>query len=221
MARKPKPTGRKESFGSPKQIADLQRSVNKRSYQNKIIIVVEGKKTEKQYFTNLKISFHKLTLHVEVHPGIGKYDALSLVKYASELKKKDLNNNVWDEQIDQIWVVCDTEGVQNVRKIQSAKMLASRNGIKLALSNPCFEYWGILHYQKTFRPFQTPEKVKQYLREAYIPGYEESMDLFALTKDRINFALGNVNELRNENNDHWRKNCNPSTDVDGLITNLL
>ncbi len=221
MARIPKPSGKKGNFGEPKQVGDLRRSVNIRLYQKKIILVVEGDKTERGYFINLKQTFRKLTLHVEVHPGSGKHNALNLVECAIELQGTNKGRKEWDDEIDQMWVVCDTEGDQNKKIVQSASLLAFKKNINLALTNPCFEYWAILHYRKTSRPFLSPEEAKKYLRDNFIVGYNESMDLFTLTKDIIHVALANVHELRIANLDHWNKNLNPSTSIDGLITVLI
>ncbi len=46
---------------------------------------------------------------------------------------------------DSVWCVFDIDEHPNVN---DAKQMAAANGIKLAISNPCFELWLLLHFRE-------------------------------------------------------------------------
>jgi len=50
-------------------------------------------------------------------------------------------------EIDEIWCVFDVEWPKNHPSLKEAIDRAHQNGIHLAISNPCFEIWLILHFQ--------------------------------------------------------------------------
>ncbi|MFF3852975.1 RloB family protein [Micromonospora sp. NPDC002575] len=53
-----------------------------------------------------------------------------------------------DEEVDECWCVFDVEWPQNHPYLDEAVRLAARHGIRLAISNPCFELWLILHFRE-------------------------------------------------------------------------
>jgi hypothetical protein len=115
---------------------EAQRSIRK------VLIVCEGKKTERYYFeafqTNAKL------IKVEVL-GAGR-NKDSLVEYAIELKKQSEK----DEPYSSIWCVFDrdsyAEDSQDKHKFNRAICIARNNQIRVAYSNDAFEIWYILHY---------------------------------------------------------------------------
>jgi len=52
-----------------------------------------------------------------------------------------------EAEIDEFWCVFDVEWPRNHPGLGEAVLQARANGIKLAVSNPCFELWLILHFQ--------------------------------------------------------------------------
>ncbi|WDZ86057.1 RloB family protein [Micromonospora cathayae] len=51
-----------------------------------------------------------------------------------------------DDEVDECWCVFDVEWPQNHPRLMEAVRLASAHGIRLAISNPCFELWLTLHF---------------------------------------------------------------------------
>nr|WP_236684662.1 RloB family protein [Ferrimicrobium acidiphilum] len=49
--------------------------------------------------------------------------------------------------MDEFWCVFDVEWPQNHPHLRDAIEQARQGGIELAISNPCFELWLILHFQ--------------------------------------------------------------------------
>lgn len=52
-----------------------------------------------------------------------------------------------DDEVDECWCVFDVEWPKNHPDLSQAVQLANDHGIHLAISNPCFELWLILHFE--------------------------------------------------------------------------
>ncbi|MDN5854008.1 MAG: RloB family protein, partial [Actinomycetia bacterium] len=74
-------------------------------------------------------------ISIEIDPEAGA--PLTLVERAVERSR--------DDEIDECWCVYDVEWPRNHPNLAQAWRLADRHGIRLAVSNPCFEIWLALH----------------------------------------------------------------------------
>ncbi len=104
------------------------------------MIFCEGRASEPDYINGLKRLQHirdNVSINIEIDPRHG--DPLILVKRAIERGK--------DDEVDQCWCVFDVEWPDNHPQLRRAVLLAERHGIQVAISNPCFELWLILHFQ--------------------------------------------------------------------------
>jgi hypothetical protein len=148
----------------------LRRRESDRNPNPIILIVCEGRETEPQYFKALQ-SHLKLRSPRIIVKGLGiSFD--DLIKKARELKQQER----LDED-DQVWCVFDVENALNAPKLVSSIQLAANAGIHLAVSNPAFEYWFLLHYETTNRPFQNADAVIAALKK-YLPLYVKNTDVF-------------------------------------------
>lgn len=103
-----------------------------------IVLVVEGERTEPDYFQMIERKFSDL-VKLEIVPPIKGSAPNHLL--ASALKKKnDYERSA--AQPDSFWLVNDTDAHSNLH--QTVKE-AENSGIKVAISNPCFELWLFLH----------------------------------------------------------------------------
>jgi hypothetical protein len=66
---------------------------------------------------------------------------LTLVKRAVDRKR-------CDDEVDECWCLFDVEWPKNHPNLAQAIELARAHGISLAISNPCFELWLILHLEE-------------------------------------------------------------------------
>ncbi len=108
------------------------------------MVFTEGKKSEPEYVNELKRLPHvdeNVALNLELRPEHGV--PLTLVQLAVERKN--------DHEVDECWCIFDVEWPRNHPNLKSAVLLAQANGIRLAISNPCFEVWLILHHQELNR----------------------------------------------------------------------
>ncbi|AMA48423.1 RloB family protein [Flavobacterium covae] len=117
----------------------LERSFDIKKGNPEILIVCEGKNTEKDYFEKFKIP--TLTLRVI---GVGD-NTLSLVKKTIE-KRDDKPVGYYQE----VWCVFDADpkadNPKQLINFNNAIFLAKQNDIKVAYSHQAFEYWLLLHF---------------------------------------------------------------------------
>jgi hypothetical protein len=103
-------------------------------------LCIEGEVTEKTYFSSLNSSdYLKGKITFRIHKTAS--DPYRLVESAVELKN---SGNL--EEADQIWCVFDVEYPNPHGKLADAVELAELNDITIAVSNPSFEVWLLLHH---------------------------------------------------------------------------
>ncbi len=179
-----------------------------------VLIVTEGEKTEPNYFCAMK-DYYELT-EVDVLPE-GK-DPYSLTEIAVS-KKNTREDSKYLDPYDEVWVVCDTEGLNHPfrKHLQRARPLAKKHGVRLAVSSPSFEYWLLLHYQYTTRSFDSCDDVIAFLRhKKRWPGYAKNAPVESSLFDRLGTACAHAKKLRKDT-----KVAEPSTDVDLLVVSLI
>ena len=136
----------------------------------RILIVCEGRRTEPGYFHELRHT-ERIPIELVIRPGgIPK----TLVQRAVDLKdaaKKDAKtrqdvNLLYDD----VWCVFD---IDEHPAIPDAKQQARDNGIELAISNPCFELWILLHFRD--QRAHIDRAVVQRDCAKYLPDYEKAV----------------------------------------------
>jgi len=109
-----------------------------------VLVVCEGEATEPDYINGFRLAQGANTVNVHVHSPGG--DPKMLVESAvamrdsaaAEAKRRRDANLAYDE----VWCVFDVDGHA---RVDAARALAASAGIRLAVSNPCFELWLLLH----------------------------------------------------------------------------
>ncbi len=138
-------------YPSRRRAKPLKRVVGKRRELRTIVVFTEGMNSEPDYVNGMKKLPHiakDIALNLELHPEHGV--PLTLVKLAVESNK--------DPEVDECWCLFDVEWPQNHPNLRDAVFLAQKKGVRLAISNPCFEVWLILHHQD-FNKFSSTNKV--------------------------------------------------------------
>ncbi|HET9079051.1 MAG TPA: RloB domain-containing protein [Trebonia sp.] len=126
----------------------LKRKVATRRPRKTLVVFCEGERTEPEYLNALKRQpavrdVAAVDLRVETGHGGGSVPQ-ALVATAIEARRKATDE---EAEIDEFWCVFDVEWPRNHQGLKEALHQARVNGIKLAVSNPCFELWLILHFQ--------------------------------------------------------------------------
>ncbi|MFF2329165.1 MULTISPECIES: RloB family protein [unclassified Streptomyces] len=124
----------------------LRRTKGARPEQRRFLVHCEGERTEDQYFKGLRTELR--TLPVAICLGGEHGEPKSLVKAAIEHKKRALRSasDRWMEY-DEVWCVIDVEAPVPHEGLADALKLAGQHGIEVALTNPCFELWLLLHFK--------------------------------------------------------------------------
>ncbi len=128
------------------------------------------------------------------------------------------------EDFDEIWIVFDTD-VLTSDKRNGGITYAKSKGIKVAYSEPCFEFWLLLHgiYTTALMPKcadVVPHLLKAFCWAGYAKNREETERQISplVTKKCVAKALKNAERVRDHHlSAGTRFPANPSTDVDRLV----
>ncbi len=181
--------------------------------RKRVLIITEGEETEIRYFDALRNRF-SLTGVKPYHPKYG--DIENLVDFAIERKRKMQSSD--SEPFDEIWVVCDTEGMHssNRKKLPNAKVKANRSGIHLAASCPSFEFWLLLHYIYTTAELPDADAACRALRKKHWRNYGKAVPPPPDLIDNVYKAVDNARKIRAD-----KSVKEPFTDVDLAVSSLI
>ena len=185
------------------------------------LIVTEGKKTEPNYFIALRNRLQIAAADVEIlHPE--GTDPLTLTNEAIRLRdnRKRMAKKGFAIAYDEVWVVFDLEKPHDERRklAVAAMALKEATGIKFALSDPCFEYWLLLHEEYTTALFADCDAVVKRL-EGHWNGYEKGQIPSSAFLEKLPTAVLHAERCR-EHHESCGGDGNPSTKVDFLARDL-
>lgn len=123
-----------------------------------------------------------------------------MVKYAKE--KSD------EEIYSEVYCVFDRDTHETFE--QALKIANSDKLLKAITSNPCFEYWILLHFAYTTKSFGTSGGspydelqpiLNKYLKDNGLPAYTKNYPHFSkiISKDRLTKACKNATTINNNN----------------------
>lgn len=192
----------------------LRRRGPTRSPKLRFLIVCEGQVTEPRYFSQLRHLLRSL-IELEILPG---GDPKALVERAV-LKKTEADSAASRRNdrylaYDQIWCVCD---VDEHPRLNDALQQARDNGIKVALSNPCFELWALLHFQDQTAHIE--RDVVQHLCREHMPRYVKELPCADLL-ERSPEASKRASRLDQWHDSRGTPRGNPSTGVYRLVAEI-
>ena len=190
-----------------------------------ILIVCEGEKTEPIYFNALKKRLGMAIVDVEV---VGEGAApISVINRAIELRedRKEIakkRKSLTKAEYEVIYCVIDVEAPMPHESLARAVNKAESNKFKVILSNPCFEYWYILHFRKTGAPFHTNDEVFSKLKREYRDYSKNDTTIFNVVYPKTDDAIKHSKEVLNErhNDAEDLRDCNPSTHVHKIVEYL-
>lgn len=137
-----------------------------------IYIICEGKETETLYFKH----FRSRKCLVDIVPIPSKHKAAEhLVKHAKSLISQ---LDYYPKDGDQLWCVFDRDDNKD-HELQEAASYAQKQGYHIVYSNPSFEYWYLLHFEKRNGYLKNCDAIIDILkRNAYLANYEKSVDVY-------------------------------------------
>jgi len=186
----------------------------------RVLILCEGEKTEPTYFSHWKISLRSRLIHIEVDPTgavpktvVEKAIARKEQSVADAVSRRDDNL-----KYDEVWCVFDVDEHPNVPE---ALQQAQDNGIGVALSNPCFELWLLLHFENQYAHIERASA--RITCAKHLPGYNKAITerMFEALAVGYQKALERMNALQKQHQRALRRsNHNPSSTV-GVLTERL
>jgi hypothetical protein len=201
----------------------LNRRPPSRDIVRKIVIACEGSKTEPGYFESIRKELRLRTLQIIVLRHQGRTDPRSIIERVVEARQEMKRKQAWTDG-DSAWAVFDGDEhiEQSPENWKSAIVLATKQKIQLAITNPCFELWYLIHFQDYCAPI-TRDRVINLL-EKHILKYDKSMCLYPkplkpLTEQAIQRAEQIAAQIqRNELDEHSNPCC---SGLPKLIQSLL
>lgn len=179
-------------------------------------IYAEGEVTEVDYI-------HALIKHPDIANGsavdivIEESGATpyTLVQRARDNKKRGIGD------VDHFWCVFDVESPPEKRDkhLSAAIDMARANEIGLAVSNPCFELWLILHFERSAAHLTTNEAIRRRRELDASTGKELDGDRYM---DRLAQAMRHAEKLdsKHEDDDTRFPENNPSSTMYKLVRQL-
>lgn len=199
----------------------LKRRAARREAYRKILIVCEGQKTEPNYFEEAREYYRLNTVNVEVRGDCGS-DPMSIVNFAKQRFREEKDAG---DPFEQVYCVFDKDGHSTYAQAINTLASSTPTGIYFAINSvPCFEYWLLLHFVYSTRPYTAlpgNSSGHQVLTELknYIPHYEKgSKAIFSDLIGQLAQAKHYAEKALKES--HLNQTDNPSTHVHRLVQTL-
>lgn len=199
---------------------DLERKKAKRSSFEKVLIVCEGEKTEPNYFKELKDYYQLNTANVVVDGNCGS-DPWSVYQHAQRLVNMAKVDN---DPYDKIFCVFDKDKHTSYQKTITA--IFNKKNFTAINSVPCFEYWLLLHFVYTAKPFSASgnksicDRTNEQLKiKGRLPDYQKgALGIFEKLISRLETAKTNAQRALKDS--EFNQTDNPSTYVHILVDYL-
>lgn len=128
----------------PREREDLFRVSNTTPREKIIVLAFEGNDTEQLYFEEFKESeiFNNdlIYLHLLKRP---KSDTNSAPNHVFNKLKREAKDEYNFERDDELWMIIDTDRWKNIEDM--VLECQKQENMFVAVSNPCFEFWLLLH----------------------------------------------------------------------------
>jgi hypothetical protein len=196
----------------------LQRPKTQGTQTPRYLIVCEGEKTEVQYFhalcDDLKIPPQNVRVY---HDGSAPCSVLLHAKKLYQASKTS------GDAYDRVFCVFDKDAHPSFQDTVNQLTAPSlKKSFASIISVPCFEYWLLLHFKKTNKPFcaagkkSVGDQTVAALRE-YLPKYEKNTAVYALVREHTGQAIKHAQGFQKEAREAHE---NPSTMVHELVLAL-
>ena len=187
-----------------------------REPKRRLLVVCEGSVTEPSYLRGYEAWVRNATLELEIPSERGV--PLTLVQIAKEKKAAAERAAKAAEDpflaYDEVWCVFDIDEHPN---LNDAYNLARSNGILLAVSNPCFELWLLLHFRESPGP-QSRHRLQKMMRN-FVSDYDKHID-FSRFADLVADATRRAKRLDDDAREEGEAGRNPTTGVYRLTDSI-
>jgi hypothetical protein len=212
---------------SARSLSSLDRRSRNYKPRESILIVCEGLQTEPNYFQSLRRELRLSSVEVQIE-GEGAAP-ITVVERAIRLqnerkrqaKKSGKKGDGKIIPFDEIWCVFDVEDIVHNPSFHRAVAKAQAKSFHLAISNPAFEYWYLLHFKDTSRPFRNASDLLKALKQKDgFPNYEKNKDVFYELLPYMKSAIERAARILSNHPNQDEPFPNPSTFVFRLVLKL-
>ena len=181
-----------------------------------ILVVCEGRQTERNYILGLCDKHRINRANIIVETGGSETSALQLIQKAKERFSRD-------RDFDAVFVVCDHDAQDlDPARAEASVLLRSTSGqrfpIQLIITNPCFEFWLILHFEYVARPLTAQDAI-ELLRE-HVTDYDKAdRRIYEKVHTGLDRALVHATRLKEDL--RQISASSPNTDMVSLVNALL
>ena len=199
-----------------RQINDLKRNRAKQASYDRVLIVCEGSKTEPNYFREIIDHLKLNTANVEVD-GSSDSSPRSVVAHAIQRLQDD-------PDFDRVYCFFDKDEHTTYNEAVQRILAYSKSPLYAILSVPCFEYWFLLHFEFTARPYarsgkRSPADCVIGDLKRYLAAYEKGdKRLFQALRDKLELAIERSKRVHEQATKN--QSDNPSTQVHLLVEYL-
>jgi hypothetical protein len=186
-----------------KNLGHRRRPVIKR--RRTFLVYCGALRTERDYFDGFRERVRQGNVTIKLRQG--GIDPATVVRAAAGYRDRSPG------RFDEVWCVVDTDQYDT----DTAVVEARRRNVQLAVSNPCFELWLLLHHADCRAFCQDYDEVKRRLLK-HLPAYEKTRLDFADFAAGVGDAVKRARDLDPTGADHRR---NPSTNVWQLVERIL
>lgn len=192
-----------------------------------IVVATEGENTEPKYFEALKTAYKNPRIHLEIIPS---KDGKSSPKHVLQnliAFKKEYRIRADDE----LWITIDRDFQSwTIKELKECLQLCKQKKFSIALSNPCFEIWLLLHFvclaskNKTIREKMLLNKKdgKRSFCEIelrnYLTSYNKNKPKLTKAINKTKDAIINASTLESQNKNFI---SNLGTNVHHLVKALI
>lgn len=172
-----------------------------------VVIACDDEVTAPNYFNELKREYKDMVT-IQVLPKPHSHAGPDTVAECAVQKLGDLNRNNDTNDRQAAWALIDLEHTPRDRRAASdAKRNGEKKGIKVALSNPCFEVWTLLHLEDIGKAFANCDAVIAKIKAKWKAKYDEDfvkekadyLKIMSFRKD----AAKRAREHRTRNDPSW------------------
>ncbi len=181
----------------------------KRRYRKLYVIAAEGAKTEPEYFSLALFRNRQSEYHLELLSSNHKSSPDQVLK-----RMKDYLDKKEGKSSDEAWLVVDQDQWSGDQLAELHEWSQKRpNNRFLALSNPNFEYWLLLHFEDG--------EAKDCLRrlKKHLPGYDKGIRASAFSEEKIRDAVNRAKKRDSPPCTDWPRI--PGSTVYRLVEKLL
>lgn len=195
----------------------MRRPHKNRQRKKRFLLYCEGEVTEPEYFRDLKRFLRNPLVEIEIGEG-KRNDPKGLVELAKARRdsaRRDAKREKDDSLLyDEVWCVFDVDDHANLRE---AIQQASAVSIHVAVSNPRFELWILIHFRDQWAYIdgaQSESDVRQFISD-----YEKRID-FSKIKNKGHEAIERARKMDLRAKENGDAIGNPTSGVWRLVTSM-